>query len=207
MCFAVHQVHSFLFQRLTVILFIFLSYPFLECISDRCYKGPKYGEVVWESGRKRIEQTMLRTTQSQYEIKTFTPVFSCAFYSKLMSSLWKTGLHFYPTPCCSSLDLFKTDVLKARSESKASFFRQSVTEREGEYGSDCKPLTLPIFHEASCLPSCSHLACAFSWSPRWRWHVSAGCWAEIHPQAWKRTQGSCHVAHGSGASYVKGYHF
>ena len=63
-------------------------------------------------------------------------------------------------------DLLKTDVLKARSESEASFFRRGVTEQEEEYGSDCKPSTLPILHKAACLPSCGHLACACSWPPR-----------------------------------------
>lgn len=107
-------------------------------------------------------------------------------------------------PFAVSHYFLKTEIVKAYSERVASFFRWGVTE-QGVCGSDCKPLTFPVFHEASGLPSCSRLACSFCWSPRWWWQVSAGGRAHIHHHAWKGTQGSCPVADGSGAAafYVK----
>lgn len=156
-----------------------------------------------EEWKKELSKQGWELHRASMRSRTFTPVFSCAFYSK-WAACGKQDCTFIPALAVPH-DLLKTDVLKARSESEASFFRRGVTEQEEEYGSDCKPSTLPILHKAACLPSCGHLACACSWPPRWLWRVSAGCWAEIHRQAGRGTRGLCHVARRSGTavSYVK----
>ena len=200
-----HQLHSFLFQRLTVILFIFcltLSWNVFQTGVIRVQNMVKWHERRVE---ERIELNKGENyIQPVWDQEHSPPCSVVHFTQNSWAACGKQDCTFIPALAVLH-DLLNTDVLKARSESEASFFRRSVTKREGEYGSDCKPSTLPILHEAACLPSCSHLARACSWSPRWLWHVSAGCWAEIHHQAGKGTRGSCHVAHGSGAavSYVK----
>ena len=110
--------------------------------------------MVWEkSGRKNWVNNGENYIEPVWDQKRSPQCSVVHFTRNSWAACGKQDCTFIP-PLAVPHDLLKTDVLKARSESKASFFRRSVTEREGEYGSDCKlwPFPYSMKHHA-CLPA------------------------------------------------------